>query len=56
MTVNVSDWMVELDDLDGRLIAALKTNGRASLSELAADLGVTRSTVRTRLDRLVTGG
>lgn len=45
-----------MDALDGRLIAALKTDGRASLSELAADLGVTRSTVRTRLDRLITGG
>ncbi len=45
-----------MDDLDGRLIAALKQNGRASLSELAAMLGVTRSTVRVRLDRLVAAG
>ena len=45
-----------MDELDSRLIAALKRNGRASLSELAALLGVTRSTVRVRLDRLVQGG
>ncbi len=45
-----------MDDLDGRLIAALKQNGRASLSELAAMLAVTRSTVRVRLDRLVAAG
>lgn len=45
-----------MDELDGRLIAALKQNGRASLSDLASDLGVTRSTVRVRLDRLVNGG
>lgn len=45
-----------MDRLDGHLIAALKSNGRASLSELAALLGVTRSTVRVRLDRLVEGG
>ena len=45
-----------MDVLDGHLIAALKHNGRASLSELASLLGVTRSTVRVRLDRLVEGG
>ena len=45
-----------MDELDSRLIAALKRNGRASLSELADLLGVTRSTVRVRLDRLVQGG
>ncbi|HEV8033957.1 Lrp/AsnC family transcriptional regulator [Yoonia sp.] len=45
-----------MDELDAHLIAALKRNGRASLSELADQLGVTRSTVRVRLDRLVQGG
>jgi DNA-binding Lrp family transcriptional regulator len=45
-----------MDKTDGDLIAALKRNGRASLSDLAAELGVTRSTVRVRLDRLVQGG
>jgi len=42
-----------MDDLDMRLLAALKRDGRASLSELAADLGVTRTTVRARMARLV---
>lgn len=45
-----------MDELDGHLVAALKRNGRASLSELADQLGVTRSTVRVRLDKLVQGG
>jgi DNA-binding Lrp family transcriptional regulator len=45
-----------MDEMDGRLIAVLKRNGRASLSELANQLGVTRSTVRVRLDKLVQGG
>ena len=45
-----------MDELDSRLISLLRHNGRASLSELASDLGVTRSTVRARLDRLVQGG
>ncbi|WP_439154672.1 Lrp/AsnC family transcriptional regulator [Yoonia sp.] len=45
-----------MDKLDNRLIAALRRNGRASLSDLAAELGVTRSTLRSRMDRLVAGG
>ncbi|MFT6076680.1 MAG: DNA-binding Lrp family transcriptional regulator [Yoonia sp.] len=45
-----------MDELDNHLVAALKNNGRASLSELASLLNVTRSTVRVRLDRLVQGG
>lgn len=45
-----------MDEMDGRLIAALRRNGRASLSELALELGVQRSTVRARLDKLVAGG
>lgn len=45
-----------MDIVDSHLIAALKRNGRASLSELATLLGITRSTVRVRLDRLVQGG
>ena len=45
-----------MDELDVRLIVALKRNARASLSELARILGVTRSTVRVRLERLQSGG
>ena len=45
-----------MDKTDNALIALLRRNGRASLSDLAADLGVQRSTVRTRLDRLISGG
>lgn len=45
-----------MDDLDNRLIAALHRDGRASLSELAHDLGVTRTTIRTRLARLTESG
>ena len=42
-----------MDDLDHRLIAALRADGRASLSELAKKLGVSRGTVQNRLDRLI---
>lgn len=41
-----------MDELDGRLIKALQRDGRASVSELSADLGVTRATVKARMDRL----
>lgn len=48
--------MIILDELDSQLIAALRRDGRASLSVLAADLKVTRATVRTRMTRLQTAG
>lgn len=41
-----------MDDTDHRLVAALRHDARASLSELAARLGVSRTTVRARLERL----
>ena len=42
-----------MDDLDRRLIAALRVDGRAPLSQLAQTLGVSRGTVQNRLDRLI---
>lgn len=45
--------MRPLDDLDRRLLAALRANGRESVAALARDLGVTRSTINARLDRLI---
>lgn len=45
-----------MDELDNRILAALRRNGRAGVSELAAQLGVTRTTARSRLARLEQGG
>ena len=45
-----------IDELDRRLIAALKRDGRAGIAELAAGLGVNRATVRARLSRLIEAG
>lgn len=45
-----------MDELDERLIAALRHDARASLSDLAARLGLARTTVRARLARLQTRG
>lgn len=40
------------DELDRRIIAHLRADGRASLAKLADALGVARGTVQNRLDRL----
>ncbi|MBK5565439.1 Lrp/AsnC family transcriptional regulator [Ensifer sp. 2YAB10] len=45
-----------MDDLDRRLIAELRINGRASVPQLAQILGVARATAQKRLDRLVADG
>ncbi|GAN81058.1 Lrp/AsnC family transcriptional regulator [Acidocella aminolytica] len=45
-----------MDDLDRALIAELRINGRASVPQLAAILGVARGTVQRRLDRLIDSG
>ncbi|MCS4096460.1 Lrp/AsnC family transcriptional regulator [Rhizobium sp. BK176] len=44
------------DELDRRLIAHLRADGRASLSKLSEALGVARGTVQNRLDRLLKSG
>lgn len=45
-----------MDDLDQNLLALLRRDGRATHAQLAASLGVTRATVRTRLDKLEARG
>ncbi|MCT2581096.1 MAG: AsnC family transcriptional regulator [Mesorhizobium sp.] len=44
------------DELDRRIIAQLRADGRASLSNLSDTLGVARGTVQNRLERLLTTG
>ncbi|WP_073251245.1 Lrp/AsnC family transcriptional regulator [Shimia gijangensis] len=41
-----------MDDLDRKLVSALRHDARASLSDLAILLGVSRTTVRGRIERL----
>ncbi len=45
-----------MDDLDERLITLLRHDGRRSISDLAADLGVSRATARARLAKLERSG
>ncbi|MEP0941491.1 MAG: Lrp/AsnC family transcriptional regulator [Rhizobiaceae bacterium] len=48
--------MQELTLQDRRLLAALKRDGRASITNLAHSLGQSRATVQARLDRLIASG
>jgi DNA-binding Lrp family transcriptional regulator len=45
-----------LDDLDRGIISMLRANGREPVATLARRLGVTRTTINHRLDRLVERG
>ncbi len=45
-----------MDETDHNLLAELRRDGRASLSDLAARLGLSRATVRLRMERLETRG
>nr|WP_275748860.1 Lrp/AsnC family transcriptional regulator [Hoeflea sp. YIM 152468]MDF1606554.1 Lrp/AsnC family transcriptional regulator [Hoeflea sp. YIM 152468] len=45
-----------MDDIDIRLIAALRRDGRASISDLAVQLKLARATVRSRIERLLASG
>ena len=46
----------KMDDIEAKLITALRHNARAPLSTLASLVGVTRGTVRTRLEKLEARG
>jgi DNA-binding Lrp family transcriptional regulator len=48
--------MTPLDDTDRRLIAALRADARRPTSSLAAELGLSRATVKARIDRLIAQG
>ena len=52
----MSEAKYTFDELDRRLIAHLRADGRAPVSNLATALGVSRATVQTRLDRLLDSG
>ncbi|WP_189640907.1 Lrp/AsnC family transcriptional regulator [Paramylibacter ulvae] len=45
-----------MDKIDKSLIALLRKNGREPIANLAAGLGVSRATVRARLDKLQHSG
>jgi len=48
--------MTALDDLDHRLVGALRADGRAAVSKLALELKVSRATIESRMKRLLDRG
>jgi len=42
-----------MDDLDYKMIALLRSDARRPVAALAAELGVSRATIRSRIDRLI---
>jgi len=47
---------MDLNQTDRRLLAALKRDGRASITTLSGQLNVSRATVQTRMERLIANG
>ena len=45
-----------MDDVDQRLLSELRRDGRASLSDLAERLEISRATVRSRMERMTQAG
>lgn len=45
-----------MDALDERLVSILRHDGRRSISDMALELGLSRATVRARLERLEKSG
>jgi len=46
----------DMDETDQQLVSALRHDARASLSDLALAMGVSRTTVRARIERLQRSG
>ncbi len=45
-----------MDDTDRQLLTLLRHNGRRSISDLAGELGLSRATVRARIERMESQG
>jgi len=45
-----------MDDLDYKMNALLRSDARRPVASLAAELGVSRATIRSRIDRLIESG
>ncbi len=45
-----------MDEFDSKLVTLLRHNARRSISDLATDLGASRATVRSRMEKLEKDG
>lgn len=48
--------MINIDDTDRRLIGLLRNNARLPIASIAAALGISRATVKARMDKLEASG
>lgn len=48
--------MAQLDDIDRRILALLRDNARLPVASLAATLGLSRATIRVRMERMQANG
>ncbi|QAY66463.1 Lrp/AsnC family transcriptional regulator [Paenibacillus protaetiae] len=48
--------IVEIDDIDRKIIGALNKNGRISYTDLAKDIGLSRVAVQARINALMDNG
>ncbi|WP_245460899.1 Lrp/AsnC family transcriptional regulator, partial [Mesorhizobium sp. M7A.F.Ca.US.005.03.2.1] len=56
MAAKLIKVVTPMDALDERLVTLLRHDARRSVSDLAIDLGVSRATVRARMERLERSG
>lgn len=56
LNIEMNEAMIRITDSDLKMIEALRSHGRISVSDLAKKLGVSRSTAQKRLERLETSG
>jgi DNA-binding Lrp family transcriptional regulator len=47
---------IAMDDLDYKMISLLRSDARRPVASVAAELGVSRATIRSRIDRLIENG
>jgi DNA-binding Lrp family transcriptional regulator len=56
MVISTASVVPTMDDTDRSLLSILRHDARRSISDLAAELGLSRATVRARLERLEKDG
>jgi DNA-binding Lrp family transcriptional regulator len=52
----VTKKSIQIDEVDAKLLSLLKQNSRATLGEIATQLGISKTAVKKRLERLVQQG
>jgi Lrp/AsnC family transcriptional regulator of lysine biosynthesis len=52
----VTKKSIQIDEIDAKLLSLLKQNSRATLGEIATQLGISKTAVKKRLERLVQQG